>query len=110
MEDIKVVEEPEKQLIWIETDKRKNRIKIYVPQYSVYGHWRVAYEDGRPIEEIPGSFLSRREAILHVKNWLRITKQSKQAKQYQLFGDKEPPVLRAKKVKASARTSTTDNS
>lgn len=106
MEDIKVTEEPEKQIVWVTTNKRKNKIKIFVHPMDGFGFWRVGYEDGRPIPEIGGRFLSKNEALKEVKKWLIQVKQSKEAKQYELFGDKQPPELKRKQVRA--RASTTD--
>lgn len=108
MEELKVTEEPENQILWIETNKRKSKLKVFVHPADGFGFWRVAYEDGRKINDLAGKFLSKSEALKAVREWIAKTKKSETAKQYELFGDKEPPVLKRKKVRG--RTSSTDDS
>jgi len=106
MEELKVTEESEKQVVWIESKKRKSKIKVHVPFMNQFGHWEVTYEDGRKIPELPGKFTSKKEAVQKAFSWLEKTKHSKEAKHQELFGDKKPPELKRKKV---ARASSTDN-
>jgi hypothetical protein len=102
MEELKFTEDYERQVILCSTPKRKTKIKIYVPVGNL-AQWRVCYEDGKPIEELSGAYMSRKLAIQAVVLWLETTKKTKEAKQFELFGDKEPPVLKRKKIVRGAR-------
>jgi hypothetical protein len=94
-----VKEDHENKTIWLTTPKRESRIKVFVPEFSGYPFWRIRYEDGTTIPELTGVFLSRREAIKALELWEESTKVSKTKYQNDLWGHKEPPVLKRKKVK-----------
>jgi len=102
MAGIKFEEQPDNKIVYCTTPKRKNRIKIHVP-LGQFPYWKIVYEDGKPIEGLSeGVFLSRLDAMKQVTDWELKTKATEEAKQFELFGDKEPPVLKRKKVRASA--------
>jgi hypothetical protein len=102
MAELKFEEDCEKQIIWVETPKRKARLKIFVPVSNIV-HWRISYEDGRPVEGLSENrYTSRLFAIKAVEVWEATTKKTKDAKQYELFGDKQPPVLKRKRVPKNA--------
>jgi len=108
MEELKFTEDHENQIVLITTPKRKHRIKVYVP-IGNFAHWKISYEDGKPIEGLSeGVFLSRKRAMNAVSLWNITAKKTKDAKQFELFGDKEPPVLKRKSV--SGTRSKTDTS
>lgn len=101
---LKLTEDYENQIVFVSTPKRKQRIKVFVPVGS-FAHWHIRYENGKPIDGLDGVYLSRKEAMKAVILWERNTKKTEDAKQFELFGDKEPPVLK-RKVKRAARTQT----
>jgi hypothetical protein len=104
MAELSFTEDYERQIILVSTPKRKLKIKIFVP---IGGRilWRITYEDGKPVEGLgAGSFLSRKEALKAVTQWERKARKTENAKQFELFGDKEPPVLKRKKVRNGTRT------
>jgi len=98
MVELNFSEDYENQIITCETPKRKVSIKIFVP-VGAFAHWKITYGDGKPIEGLSeGVFLSRREAKNAVIEWERTATKTKEAKQFELFGDKQPPALKRKKV------------
>ena len=101
------VEDAEKQIILVTTPKRKQKIKIFVPVGN-FARWFITYEDGKPIPGLSnGTYLSRKVAIKAVVQWEMDAKKTVEAKQYELFGDKIPPVLKRKKISGSrAKTNT----
>ena len=100
-EHLVFVEDAENQIILVTTSKRKQKIKIFVP-IGNYGRWWISYEDGTPVKCLSkGSFLSRKQAMQAVIQWERDAKKTQEAKQYELFGDKTPPVLIRKKISGS---------
>jgi hypothetical protein len=97
MEGLKFTEDHERQVILCSTPKRKVKIKIFVP-VGAFARWKILYEDGKEIDGLStGSFTSRKLAIEAVKQWEQKASKTKEAKQFELFGDKEPPVLKRKK-------------
>jgi len=99
-------EHPEDQIIFCTTSKRKQKIKIFVPVGN-FARWKILYEDGREITKLSdGYYLSRREAIKAVVEWERTAKKTQDAKQFELFGDKTPPVLKRKKIRNGPRAET----
>jgi len=101
------VENCDDQIILVSTPKRKQKIKIFVPVGS-FARWKITYDNGKAIDELPGYYLSRREAMRAVTIWERTAKKTMDAKQFEIFGDKEPPVLKRKRVRgarAEANTS-----
>ena len=103
MVELKFVEDCENQIITCSTPKRKVDIKIFLP-VGQFPHWKITYSDGKPIEGLSeGVFLSRRDAKNAVIFWERDAVKTKEAKQYELFGDKQPPVLKRKKVASGPR-------
>jgi len=103
MDGLKVTEDHDNQVLWVETPKRKARLKVFIPVGNTI-QWRISYEDGRPIEGLSNSvYTSRLFAMKAVEMWEKSTKKTKDAKQYELFGDKQPPVLKRKRVKNAAR-------
>ena len=104
---LEFVEDCDAQVILGTTPKRKQKIKIFVPVGS-FARWKITYDNGKPIDELPGYYLSRREAMKAVTLWERAAKKTIDAKQFEFFGDKEPPVLKRKRVRgarAEANTS-----
>jgi len=100
-------EDCDNQVILGTTPKRKRKIKIFVPVGS-FARWKITYDNGKAIDELSGSYLSRKEAMKAVTTWERTAKKTVDAKQHELFGDKEPPVLKRKPVRgarAEANTS-----
>ena len=98
---LEFIEDCERQIILVSTPKRRQKIKIFVP---VGGRtlWRILYEDGNFIPCLSnGSYISRSAAIRAVIQWEMDTKKTVDAKQYELFGDKEPPVLKRKKIRGA---------
>ncbi len=107
MGGLSFVEDCDNQIILGTTPKRKQKIKIFVPIGS-FARWKITYDNGHPIDELPGYYLSRREAMKAATTWERATKRTVDAKWDELFGDKEPPVLKRKPVsgaRAEANTS-----
>lgn len=100
-EPLVFAEDAERQVIFCTTPKRKQKIKIFVPVGN-FARWKILYEDGKPIYELSnGYYLSRKEAIRAVVQWEKSAKKTQEAKQFELFGDKEPPVLKRKKVRGT---------
>ena len=90
------------QVIKATTPKRKIGIKIFIP-HGQCNLWHIAYEDGRAVEGLSDSiYTSRFFAMRAFEKWERLTKKTKDAKQYELFGDKQPPILKRKRVKNAA--------
>jgi hypothetical protein len=97
------VEDAEAQIIFVSTPKRKQKIKIFVPVGN-FARWFITYEDGKHIPGLSnGSYLSRKVAIRAVIQWEMDAKKTQEAKQYELFGDKIPPVLKRKKARNGPR-------
>lgn len=89
----------EDQIILLSTPKRLHKIKIFVP-ISNFARWKIVYEDGTPIPELSdGYYLSRMDAIRAVTMWERSIKKTQEAKQFEIFGDKKPPILKRKKTR-----------
>ena len=106
--ELNFVEDTDAQIVWVTTPKRRKKIKIFVPVGN-YARWHIAYEDGSHVENLSnGTYLSRKAAIYAVVAWDTMATQSQDARLYELFGDKEPPVLKRKPVRgarAKANTS-----
>jgi hypothetical protein len=96
-----VEEDYENSTIWITTDKRDKRIKVYIPMYSRYSHWHIKYEDGTNIVGLDGVYLTGREAVRAVEYWEVETKESKKVYLDRVLGPESLPVLKRKKVKRS---------
>ncbi len=95
------VEDAEAQIVLASTPKRKQRIKIFVPVGGTV-FWRITYEDGKAISSLSeGVYTSRGDAMKAVTEWERRAKKTEDAKQFELFGDKEPPVLKRKKTRGA---------
>lgn len=94
-------EDPEEQVILCTTPKRRQKIKVFIPVGNSIS-WRITYEDGNPVPNLSnGCYLSRSLALKAVTQWERSTKKTITARQFELFGDREPPVLRRKKIRGS---------
>lgn len=106
MDELNVTEDFERQIIFVESTKRKEKIKIYVPMTG-RAEWKVCYESGKSIPEISGVFLSRKSAIEAVKQWLRNTKISETVKHDLWFGEDQKKQVRTKKRATRAKA---DNS
>lgn len=105
-EELSFVEDADNQIILVTTPKRKQKIKIFVP-IGNFARWKITYEDGKPIEGLSsGFFLSRKVALEAIVVWERGAKKTEGAKQYELFGEKTPPVLKRKKVRNGSRAKT----
>lgn len=106
MVELSFTEDHERQIILCSTPKRKIKVKVFVPIGS-FARWHITYEDGRQIEGLSeNTYTSRKLALQAVVQWEQTIKKSKDAKQYELFGDKEPPILRRKQVRNGARAKT----
>ncbi len=97
---LKVEESPELKIVYVTTPKRRERIKIHVPR-GQFPYWEICYENGVPIEGLKGKWMSRLDAIKSVVAWERKAKKTDGAKKQELFGDKEPPVLKRKPIRGS---------
>lgn len=107
MGELSFEEDPEEQVIFCTTPKRKHRIKIFVPVGN-FARWKIVYEDGKDIPNLSnGSWLSRSLAIRAVVQWEMDVKKTQEAKQFELFGDREPPVLNRKKKRGTTVTANT---
>lgn len=104
-EGLSFVEQPENQIVLCSTPKRRDRIKIHVP-VGQFPYWEICYENGGEIESLGGRWMSRMDAIKAVTLWERTAKKTEGAKQFELFGDKQPPVLKRKKVRNGPRDKT----
>lgn len=92
----------ERQVIRVKTAKRKIGLKLFIP-LGQYNHWHIAYEDGRPVKGLSDSvYTSRLFAMKAIELWEELATKSEDAKQHELFGDKQPPVLKRKRVKKNA--------
>lgn len=106
MDELSFEERPEDQIVFCTTPKRKQRIKVFIPVGN-FARWWIVYEDGKYISELSdGTYLSRKLAIRAVVQWEKGAKKTQEAKQFELFGDKEPPVLKRKKVYNGSRAKT----
>ena len=100
-EPLVFTEDADNQIILVTTPKRKQKIKIFVPLGN-FARWFITYEDGKYVSGLSnGSFLSRKAAMQAVTLWEVDAKKSQEAKQYELFGDKVPPVLKRKKIRGA---------
>ena len=100
-EPLVFTEDADNQIILVTTPKRKQKIKIFVPLGN-FARWFITYEDGKYVSGLSnGSFLSRKAAMQAVVLWEVSAKKSQEAKQYELFGDKVPPVLKRKKIRGA---------
>ncbi len=98
VDELSFTEDFEEQVILIKTNKRKEKIKIFVP-LSGFAHWKISYENGKEIPELNGVYLSRLDAIKAVTFWLQKTKISEKAKHDAWFKpEKERPELKRKKA------------
>ncbi len=94
-------EDADNQVILVTTSKRKQKIKIFVPVGN-FARWFIVYEDGKYVSGLSGgSYLSRKAAVQAVVLWEADARKTENAKQYELFGDKEPPVLKRKKIRGA---------
>lgn len=98
-------EQPENQIILCTTPKRRDKIKIYVP-VGQFPYWKICYENGGEIEGLGGRWMSRGDATKAVIQWERLAKKTEGAKQFEMFGDKQPPVLKRKKTRNGPRAKT----
>ncbi len=97
-EPLVFTEDADNQTILATTSKRKQKIKIFVP-IGNFARWFITYEDGKYISGLSGgSYLSRKAAMQAVTLWEVDARKTENAKQFELFGDKEPPVLKRKKI------------
>ena len=94
-----VLEDHENKIIWVTTVKRERRIKIFIPQFNRFPHWRIRYEDGTSINGLDGVYTTRAEALRAVGFWEHDAKESQKVYQDRVFGTEPPPVLKYKKVK-----------
>ena len=100
-EPLVFTEDADNQIILVTTPKRKQKIKIFVPLGN-FARWFITYEDGKYVSGLShGSFLSRKAAMQAVVFWEASAKKSQEEKQYELFGDKVPPVLKRKKIRGA---------
>ena len=100
-EPLVFTEDADKQIILVTTPKRKQKIKIFVPVGN-FVRWFIVYEDGKYISGLSdGSYLSRKAAMQAVTLWEVDARKTQEAKQYELFGDKTPPVLKRKKIRGA---------
>ncbi|MHA2351327.1 MAG: hypothetical protein ACXADL_17045 [Candidatus Thorarchaeota archaeon] len=95
MDELSFTEDRENHIMLFTTSKRKIKIKAYIP-IGRTPFWVIVYEDGRPVEGLKGKWLTRRDVIKAVNLWDMSAKKTKDAKQFELFGDKKPPVLKRK--------------
>ena len=96
-----VKEDYENSVVWVTTEKRDKRIKIFVPRFGRYPHWRITYEDGQNVVGLDGVYITSREALRAVTFWEQETKESKKTYQDRVLGPDAPPKLKRKKVKRS---------
>ena len=98
MDGVKFEEVVDEKVVYCTTPKRKNRLKIFVP-IGNFPFWKVTYEDGRAVDGLEGSFTSRLDAMKCVADWETRVLPTDEAKQLEMFGDKQPPVLKRKKIR-----------
>ncbi len=91
-----VHEDYENQIVWVTTEKKKNRIKIYVPMNGT-ATWKIAYEDGRQIPELKGAYTSPKNAIEAIVKWERKAKTNNAVKHDEWFGPDQKKQLRTKR-------------
>ncbi len=97
-EPLVFTEDADNQIILVTTPKRKQKIKIFVP-IGNFARWFIVYEDGKYVSGLSdSSYLSRKAAMQAVIRWEVDARKTQEAKQFELFGDKEPPVLKRKKI------------
>jgi hypothetical protein len=101
-----VLEDPSGKLLWVTTEKRDKRIKVFIPEFNNFSFWYIKYEDGTEVPELTGAWLTKREAVKALEFWEQETKVSKTKYRKDLWGDKEPPELKRKKVKVAPTDST----
>jgi hypothetical protein len=102
MGELSFVEDRENHVMLFTSPKRKAKIKAYIPN-ARSPHWVILYEDGRPVEGLGGKWITRVDVIKAITVWDHSAKKTKDAKQFELFGDKEPPVLKRKQRVRGAR-------
>jgi hypothetical protein len=102
-EDKLVIEENEEgtQTV-VSSPKRKSRYIIYKPEDG-YGMFKIKSESGDPVQELSGSYTSRKLALNALKYWFDHTKESKEAKWDRMFGEEKAPPLKKKEVKVASR-------
>lgn len=89
---------------------RSKKLLVSIPIVDSYGLWSITYDDGSPVSGLDGKFTSHKFALKAIDDWQKKTPISEKAKHELLFGDKEPPVLKTKKVKQVATETEPDNS
>ncbi len=100
-EPLVFTEDADNLVILVTTPKRKQKIKIFVPVGN-FARWFIVYEDGKHISGLSdGSYLSRKTAMQAVVLWEARARKTEEAKQFELFGDKTPPVLKRKKTRVT---------
>jgi hypothetical protein len=100
MDEVKITEDYAKQIVWVETSKRKEKIKIFVPLNGLV-NWKITYEDGRGIPELGGIFLTKRDALKALNLWLVNAKTSEAVNHDEWFGRDEKKEVKRKKVSGS---------
>lgn len=100
MEELELYEDHERQIVTIKTPKRTETIKVYVP-WNGYATWKICYDNGQPIPDLSGSYLSRKQAIEAVKFWLSKQKMSPMAKAEAWFGPDQKKQLKRKQVRGT---------
>jgi len=85
----------------VSSDKRKSKYIIYKPEDG-YGMFRIRSESGDPVQELSGSYTSRKLALSALTFWLNSVKESKQAKWDRMFGEEKAPPLKKKEVKVAS--------
>jgi len=86
----------------VKVPNRSKDLLLEIPEVSGYGLWEVKYADGKPIPSFDGKFTSHKFALKAIDEWCQNEPPTEKAKHEMLFGDKEPPVLKTKKVKKVA--------
>lgn len=98
---IEIEENAEGTQTVVSSSKRKSKYIIYKPEDG-YGMFRIRSESGDPVQELSGSYTSRKLALTALKFWLDSVKESKQAKWDRMFGEEKAPPLKKKEVKVAS--------
>jgi hypothetical protein len=102
-EDINLVEDnPEGTLMTVSSSKRKAKYHIYKPEDG-FGLFKIRQDNGgNVVDELSGSYTSRKTALNALLYWLEHAKESKEAKWDRMFGEDKAPPLKTKKVSVNA--------
>lgn len=95
--DIKISDNPEAQRVTIESPKRAEKIRLFVPNNG-RGYWMITYESGKKIKGLEGAYLSRKAALDAVLRFLETAKQSTYANHNEWFGQTKNKRVRKKPV------------